>query len=100
VAEEIFGPVLVALPFDDLEDAILKANESRYGLSSSIFTKDMTKAMRMIDELDAGWVWVNSPARSDPNFPLGGFKQSGIGRELGKPGIDTFLKEKSVNIVY
>ena len=100
VAEEIFGPVLVGIPFDDIDEAIHLANDSIYGLSSAVFTRDISKALKMVDALDAGWVWVNSPARSDPNFPLGGFKESGIGKELGKTGLETYLKEKAVNIVF
>jgi len=100
VQEEVFGPVLVAIPFDDKEDALKMANDSRYGLASSVWTKDISKALQCVDELDAGWVFVNSPSRSDPNLPLGGNKNSGIGRELGKEGLYTYLKTKSVNVVY
>jgi len=100
VAEEIFGPVLVAIPFKDEEEALRLANESRYGLSSTVWTKDISKALRCVDALDAGWVFVNAPARSDANFPIGGNKQSGIGRELGKTGVYAYTKLKSVNIVY
>ena len=100
ISEEIFGPVLVAVPFDDIDDALTKANDSQYGLSSTVWTKDISKAMKCVDAIDAGWVFVNAPARSDPNMPLGGNKQSGIGRELGKEGVYNYLKTKSVNIVY
>jgi len=100
ISEEIFGPVLVALPFDDIEDAIQKANDSKYGLSSTVWTQDITKALTCINALNAGWVFVNAPARSDPSFPLGGNKHSGIGRELGKTGVYNFTKMKSVNIVF
>ncbi len=100
VQEEVFGPVLVAIPFDNKEDALRMANDSRYGLASSVWTKDISKALQCVDALDAGWVFVNSPSRSDPNLPLGGNKNSGIGRELGKEGLYTYLKTKGVNIVY
>lgn len=100
IAEEIFGPVLVAVPFKDMEDGLRLANDSRYGLSSTVWTKDISKALHCVSELDAGWVFVNAPARSDANFPLGGNKQSGIGRELGKTGVYNFTKLKSVNIVF
>jgi phenylacetaldehyde dehydrogenase len=100
VQEEIFGPILVAVPFTGLEDAVAKANDTRYGLSSSVWTQDISKAHKVIDALKAGWVFVNSPARSDPNFPMGGYKQSGIGRELGKAGLYQYTTLKSVNIVY
>ena len=100
IQEEIFGPVLVGVPFDTIEDAIKKANDTPFGLSSSIWTRDINKAHAMIDALNAGWVFVNAPARSDPNLPLGGYKQSGIGRELGKQGLYQYTTTKSVNIVY
>ena len=98
--DEIFGPVLVALPFDSLEDAITMANDSALGLAATVWTQDITKAMTAIDQLEAGVVYVNSPVRSDPNLPLGGVKQSGIGRELGEEGFYTYTRIKSVNIVF
>ncbi len=100
IEEEIFGPVLAAIPFDDLEDALQKANDSQMGLAATIWTKDISKAIKMIDRLEAGVVYVNSPVRSDPNLPLGGYKQSGIGRELGKTGVYNYTTLKSVNIVF
>ena len=100
VQEEIFGPVLVAIPFDDMEDALNKANDSSLGLAATIWTKDISKAMHVINRLEAGVVYVNSPVRSDPNLPLGGYKHSGIGRELGKIGVYNYTTLKSVNIVY
>ncbi|MDB2606241.1 aldehyde dehydrogenase family protein [Zobellia sp.] len=100
IQEEIFGPVIVCIPFNTIDEVIELANQSDYGLSSTVFTKDISKSMRMVDELEAGWVWVNSNARSDPHFPLGGFKQSGIGKDLGKEGLYTYTKTKGVNIVY
>lgn len=100
VAEEIFGPVLAAMPFDTMEEGLRLANDSRYGLSSTVWTQDISKALTCVEQLDAGWVFVNSVARSDANFPLGGNKQSGVGRELGKEGVYNFMKTKSVNIVF
>ena len=100
VQEEIFGPVLVGIPFEDVDEAIQLANDTPFGLSSSVWTRDINRAHRMIDALKAGWVFVNAPARSDPNLPLGGYKQSGIGRELGRQGLYQFTTTKSVNIVY
>ncbi len=100
ISEEIFGPVLVAVPFDDMEDALRLANDSQFGLAATVWTKDISKAMTMVNRLEAGVVYVNSPVRSDPGLPLGGYKQSGIGRELGKVGIYNYTTLKSVNIVY
>jgi len=100
VQEEIFGPVLVAIPFTDMADAIDKANDSTMGLAATVWSKDITKVMTMINRLHAGVVYVNSPVRSDPNLPLGGYKESGIGRELGKAGVYAYTTLKSVNIVF
>ena len=100
IQEEIFGPVLVAVPFDDMEDALQKANDNLLGLAATVWTKDISKAMNMINRLESGVVYVNSPVRSDPNLPLGGYKQSGIGRELGKVGVYNYTTLKSVNIVF
>ena len=100
IQEEIFGPVLVAVPFDDIEDAIDKANDSLMGLAATVWTSNVSKSMKMINRLQAGVIYVNSPVRSDPNLPLGGYKHSGIGRELGKTGVYNYTTLKSVNIVY
>lgn len=100
IQEEIFGPVLVAVPFEDMEDALQKANDSKMGLAATVWTKDISKAMAMINRLEAGVVYVNSPVRSDPGLPLGGYKHSGIGRELGKVGVYNYTTLKSVNIVF
>ena len=98
--EEIFGPVIVAMPYEDMEDLIAKANDTPYGLSASIWTQNMSKAHHLIDKIKAGIIYVNSAVRSDPNLPLGGYKQSGIGRELGDTAIDAYTELKSVCISY
>jgi len=98
--EEIFGPVIVAMPYEGIDDLLAKANNTPYGLSASIWTQNMSKAHHLIDKIKAGIIYVNSPVRSDPNLPLGGFKQSGIGRELGKTAIDAYTELKSVCIAY
>jgi phenylacetaldehyde dehydrogenase len=98
--EEIFGPVLVAMPFDDIEDVIAQANNSLFGLSASIWTENLSAAHHLIDRIQAGVVFVNSPVRSDNNLPLGGFKQSGIGRELGHSAIEQYTELKSVCIAH
>lgn len=99
-SEEIFGPVITAMPYDDIDDLVRKANDTIYGLSASIWTSNIHKAHTLIDKIKAGIIYVNSPVRSDPNLPLGGFKQSGIGRELGKSAIDAYTEIKSVCINY
>jgi acyl-CoA reductase-like NAD-dependent aldehyde dehydrogenase len=100
VSAEIFGPVLVAMPYDDIEDLIQKANQGDYGLSASIWSQDISKVHQIIDRLKTGMIYVNSPVRSDPNLPLGGYKQSGIGRELGSAAIEQYTELKSVCIAY
>ncbi|WP_103863537.1 aldehyde dehydrogenase [Aquimarina sp. I32.4] len=98
--QEIFGPVLVAVAYDGIDDLIQKANDSHYGLAASIWTKDVSNMHHVLSKLNAGIIYVNSPVRSDPNLPLGGFKQSGIGNELGKASIEAFTRSKSVVIAY
>ncbi|QOT82153.1 aldehyde dehydrogenase family protein [Cupriavidus basilensis] len=96
VQEEIFGPVLVAMPFDDIDDAIRMANDSRYGLGASIWTNNLSAAHRMVPKIKSGSVWVNCHSALDPAMPFGGFKLSGIGREMGAAAIDNYTELKSV----
>jgi acyl-CoA reductase-like NAD-dependent aldehyde dehydrogenase len=98
--EEVFGPVLIAMPFEDTNEVIAAANDSPYGLSASIWTQNINAAHQLIDALQTGMIYVNSPVRSDNNLPLGGFKQSGIGRELGSSAIEQYTELKSVVIAY
>jgi acyl-CoA reductase-like NAD-dependent aldehyde dehydrogenase len=98
--EEIFGPVLIAMPYNDIEDLIEQANNSEYGLAASIWSQDISRVHKIIDRLKTGMIYVNSPVRSDPNLPLGGYKQSGIGRELGSSAIEQYTELKSVCISY
>lgn len=100
VQEEIFGPVLVAMPFDDINEVIQMANDSPYGLGAAVFTNNLSKAHHLIKKIKAGSVYVNSPVRIDPNLPFGGYKQSGYGREHGTSIIDTYTELKSVVIGY
>jgi acyl-CoA reductase-like NAD-dependent aldehyde dehydrogenase len=98
--EEIFGPVVCAIPFHDLPDAIAKGNDSPYGLAAGVWTRDIRKAHQAAAALDAGTVWVNCYNAFDNASPWGGFKQSGWGREKGPYGLDLFTQIKSVIVNY
>lgn len=98
VREEIFGPVVVAAPFDDIEELARQANDTPYGLSAGIWTKDINKAHAMASKLKAGTVWINCYNVFDPHMPFGGYKQSGLGREMGPEVIDNYTEVKSVCI--
>ncbi|WP_183014096.1 phenylacetaldehyde dehydrogenase StyD [Achromobacter sp. UMC46] len=98
--EEIFGPVVVAQPFDTLDDAVRLANDTAFGLGASLWSNDLSRVQRLIPRIDAGTVWVNTHNMLDPNMPFGGFKQSGIGREHGRAVIEMYLEKKSVCIAY
>ena len=94
--EEIFGPVLVASPFDDVEEIAALANGTAYGLSASIWSNDLKRVHRLIPRIKAGTVWVNCHGLLDNALPFGGYKQSGIGREMGRAMIDLYTETKSV----
>jgi phenylacetaldehyde dehydrogenase len=96
VQEEIFGPVLVAERFDDLDQVAALANDTQYGLSASIWSNDLTAVQRLIPKIRAGTVWVNTHGPVDANMPFGGFKHSGVGREHGRVGIEMYTELKSV----
>jgi phenylacetaldehyde dehydrogenase len=96
VREEIFGPVLVAQRFDQVDEVIKAANDSPYGLGASIWTNNLSAAHRLIPRIKAGTVWVNCHNMVDPNMPFGGYKQSGFGREHGRAAIDMYTELKSV----
>ena len=96
--EEIFGPVLVAMPFDDMDEAIRIANDSQYGLGASIWSNNLSEVHRMIPRIKSGSVWVNCHTALDPSLPFGGFKQSGLGREMGREVLEHYTEVKSVVI--
>ena len=94
--EEIFGPVMSVIPFRDVEDVVAMANDNEYGLAAAVWTNDVRKAMRTAQTLRTGVVWINDTQPAPTEMPWGGYKQSGIGRELGKEGVEDFLERKSV----
>ncbi|MFZ0686220.1 MAG: aldehyde dehydrogenase family protein [Terriglobales bacterium] len=94
--EEIFGPVLVATPYDDLTEVAALANDTPYGLGASIWSNNLSKVNDLVPQLKAGTVWVNCHNVVDPAMPFGGYKQSGIGREMGQVVIDNYTELKSV----
>ena len=96
VREEIFGPVLVATPFDDVDAAIKAANDTRYGLAANIWTRDLSRAHLTARKLEAGTVWINTHGMNDPSTPFGGVKESGWGREVGEEGVLHYTETKTV----
>jgi len=96
VREEIFGPVLVAQRFDDIDEIAAAANDTPYGLGASIWSKDLSSVQRLVPKIRAGTVWVNCHNMVDPAMPFGGYKQSGFGREHGRAVIELYTELKSV----
>lgn len=95
--EEIFGPVTCVMKFRDMDEVVKRANDSIYGLAAGICTRSMDTALRYSTHLDAGTVWVNTWNNFCASMPFGGFKQSGIGRELGRYGIDLYTEPKAIH---
>jgi len=96
--EEIFGPVVVVIKFDDEKDLIRQANDTVYGLAAAVFSRDISRALDVAHKLKAGTVWVNCYNQLHSNVPFGGFKQSGIGRELGEEALHNYTAVKAVHV--
>jgi phenylacetaldehyde dehydrogenase len=96
VREEIFGPVVCAMPFDSPEEIVPAANDTNYGLAAGVFTRDISKAHRTAKRLRAGTVWINTYHVFDAAMPFGGYKESGWGREMGSQVLNNYLETKSV----
>ncbi|KAI0059770.1 aldehyde dehydrogenase [Artomyces pyxidatus] len=98
VREEIFGPVGVVIKFEDEEDVVRQANDTMYGLAAAVFTKDITRGIQVAHRLQAGTVWVNCINQVHVNVPFGGYKQSGVGRELGEYALNNYTNVKAVHV--
>ncbi|KIK69171.1 hypothetical protein GYMLUDRAFT_35240 [Collybiopsis luxurians FD-317 M1] len=98
VQEEVFGPVAAVVKFKTEEEVIEMANDTEYGLASAVFTENVSRAIRVTNALEAGMAWVNCNVTTEYNVPFGGYKQSGIGRELGSYAIQTYTQVKAVHI--
>jgi betaine-aldehyde dehydrogenase len=96
--EETFGPVAPIVPVESLDEAIALANGTRFGLGANVYTRDLATAVRCMRELKAGTVWINDPLTDNDAGPFGGFKQSGLGRELGREGLEAFQETKHVHM--
>ena len=96
--EEIFGPVMSVLKFDGEDEVVSRANDTEFGLSAGVFTRDLPRAHRVIAELQAGTCWINTYNLTPVELPFGGFKQSGIGRENSLAALDHYSQLKSVYV--
>ena len=98
LSEETFGPVAPIVPVKSLDEAIELANSTRFGLGANIYTSDLNTVMRCMREIKAGTVWFNDPLTDNDAGPFGGYKQSGLGRELGQEGLEAFQETKHVHL--
>jgi aldehyde dehydrogenase (NAD+) len=96
--EEIFGPVLVVIPYDTVDDAVALVNDNQYGLTAGVWGEDYEQALEVAGRLRAGTVWINNWHMVDPALPFGGYKQSGVGRELGPTALDEYTEAKHVHL--
>jgi succinate-semialdehyde dehydrogenase/glutarate-semialdehyde dehydrogenase len=96
VQEEVFGPALPIMRVNDMDEAIEKANDSIFGLGSSVWTRDLKRATEAAERIEAGYTWINSNQVIYDELPFGGFKQSGLGKEHGSEALDYYMETKSV----
>jgi phenylacetaldehyde dehydrogenase len=98
--EEVFGPVLAAARFDDYDTVLAQANDSDYGLAASVWTEGLSNGLRMSEDLNVGTVWINSHLMYDAALPIGGYKQSGWGRDSGQQASNNYLELKTICAIY
>jgi len=98
--EEVFGPVVVIEPFDDLQESIRMANATPYGLAAYLFTADLGKALERAGELEVGSLWINRIHQALPFAPFGGVKESGLGREKSRFGVQEYTELKTIYLSY
>ena len=96
--DEIFGPVVSVMTFETIEQAIAIALDTKYGLAASVWSKNIDKALGVIRKMRAGRCWINTTIVGGPEQPMGGFKQSGTGRECGMMGVEEYMETKSIHI--